>query len=298
MKVNIRYGYKGTFLSVCLEDKDCGHSMDDPQTWAHYNLYRTALTTMQQIGASVGKDPRIEKDYPILSPRHDYGNWFGLEFKAEICVGYFKLEFYQNVTPSENRNGGYYDFNKYEKFPYLMRIRLKVAIKHLIAALSPLCEHTITFTDVTKYAEERILKEYKESCHVRFHIATLDDAQLTLSDYDLIRNNKDRDEKEIVCGQTKYFYGYDGYLHRGKVYFNLNNMWWVVENDTTLRNIACFELFDRTDEPIRRQLKPEDQIAKLKSERKRQIEKENFLRCNAIQKHINELSMQLSLVNQ
>ena len=39
MKVNIRYGYKGTFLSVCLEDKDCGHCRDDAKKWENYNHY-------------------------------------------------------------------------------------------------------------------------------------------------------------------------------------------------------------------------------------------------------------------
>lgn len=71
-------------------------------------------------------------------------------------------------------------------------------------------------------------------------------------------------------------------------------MWWVIENDITLSNKASFELFDRTDEPIRRVLSADKKLNKLKEERWRQIEAENFLRCNSIQKEIDKLRNQIA----
>lgn len=294
LKVDIRFGYKNPFLSVCLLGDNPNDRFDKAHNWVHHHLYCAALRAMRQKGAEVGKDPRIEKDARILSRFHGYGNWHGLEFKSEIHMGNFTLEFFQNVTPSENRNGGYYDFDKYKKFPYLIRIRLKVAINTLISVLKPLCDATVTFTDFPEKSEERILNDYQKSCHKRKNVSSLADAQSTLCDYDLSQNNNDRDKKKMLCGDLKYFYDYDGYLHRGIVYHNLNNMWWVIENDITLRNIASFYLFDRTNEPLRMVLSADKKLEKLKAERSRQIKAENFLRCNSIQKEINKLINQLA----
>lgn len=294
IKVNIRFGYKTPFISVCISGSNPNNPWDKAHNWVHHHLYCVALQTMRKKGAKVGEDPRIKKEFPILNRFHGYGNWHGLEFKSEIQANNFVLDFFQNITPSENRNGGYYDFDKYKKFPYLIRLRLKVAINSIIAALNPLCDATVTFVDLPEKSEERVLKDYRESCHKRKNISSLADAQSTLSEYDLHSNNKDRDQKEIKCGDLKYFYSYDGYLHRGIVYHHLNNMWWVIENDITLSNKASFELFDRTDEPIRRVLSADKKLNKLKEERGRQIEAENFLRCNSIQKEIDKLRNQIA----
>lgn len=293
LKVNICFGYENPFLNVTIKESNPNSCWDKAHNWVHHHLYCVALQTMRKKGAKVGEDLCIKKEYPILNRFHGYGNWHGLEFKSEIHANNFVLEFFQNITPPENRNGGYYDFNKYKKFPYLIRLRLKVAINSIIAALKPMCDATVTFVDLPKKSEERVLREFRESCHKRKNILSLADAQYTLSDYDLCSNNKDRDKKEIKCGDLKYFYSYDGYLHRGIVYHNLNNMWWVIENDITLRNIASFDLFDRTDEPIRRVLSADKKLKRLIEERGRQIEAENFLRCSKIQREIDKLRKQM-----
>ena len=54
----------------------------------------------------------------------------------------------------------------------------------------------------------------------------------------------DRDKKTIRNGDIKYFRGRDGYLYRGRVYHDLNNMWWVITDKYTVRKAAAFELFD------------------------------------------------------
>lgn len=288
LKVNIRFGYKNPFLSVCLLGDNPNDRWDKVHNWVHHHLYCAALHAMRQKGAEVGKDPHIEKDARILSRFHGYGNWHGLEFKSEIHMSNFTFEFFQNVTPSENRNGGYYDFDKYKKFPYLLKLRLKVAIKHLIESIAPLCDATITFTDSHGTSEERILKSYAESCHWP-NVKTLEDVAPNMRPYNQGRDSNDRDGKRINCGEVKYFYSYDGYLHRGIVYHNLNNMWWVIENDTVYSNKACFELFDRKNEPIRKALNPEKKLEKLKAELNRQIKEENFIRCNIIKKEIDKL---------
>ena len=79
-------------------------------------------------------------------------------------------------------------------------------------------------------------------------------------------NARDRDNKRIENGQVKYFRDRHGRLARGQVYHNINNMWWVVLNETAYNNVACFDLFDPTPEDfekrriVRDRAKPEEKV--------------------------------------
>ena len=288
IKVNIRYGYENPFLSVCIENPQ-SERFSKVKDMEHFNLWCAAKKALRDKGAFVRIDKGTKERYKCLSQYNGYGSWERLEFSTEIYTTGLKFEFFQNSTKSENKNGGKFDFDKYKKFPYLLKLRLKLAIKTLIEALLPICESTITFTDDPKISADRILKRRSECGR---NVKTLDDIQSSMCEYDFAYNHsKDRDKKEIKCGEIKYFYDYDGYIHRGLVYHNSNSMWWVIENKLTLRSISSFNLFDRTDEPIRRELEVKEKIEKLIDERNRQIKAENFIRCNAIQKIINKLKL-------
>lgn len=291
LKVDIRYGYNDPFLSVCIETPNI-ERFCKVKEYEHFALWCAGKKALRSKGAFIGIDKTLKMRYKCLNQYHGYGSWERLEFVTEIYRTGLKFEFFQNVTTPKNRNGGRYDFDKYKKFPYLLKLRLKVAIRTLIEAISPLCDATITFTDSPTNAVDVMLKDYSGSCH-KNSIKTLGDVQASMKSYDLSQNNNDRDKKKIMCGELKYFYSHDGYLHRGIVYHNLNNMWWVIENDITLSNKASFELFDRTNEPIRRVLDGKKKLEKLMAERGRQIQAENFLRCNSIQKEIDKLKTQL-----
>ena len=87
-------------------------------------------------GFEVRKDPEVDK---II--RNDY--WIGkrgdLEFHAEKYPNGFKIEFFQNVV-HENRNGGRYDFDKFQKMPYMIRLQYKKYINQLIRLLKCLVD--------------------------------------------------------------------------------------------------------------------------------------------------------------
>ena len=71
-------------------------------------------------------------------------------------------------------------------------------------------------------------------------------------------------------GETKYFRDWSGYLLRGKVYHNINNMWWVLLADGKVRNVACFDLFDLKETDFRGRRK-EHRPPKEYVERKEQL---------------------------
>ena len=158
-----------------------------------------------------------------------------------------------------------------EKMPYLIRIRYKKYMNKIIELLKMLVVVDDKTSKRPKLAEERIKCLYVESCHheqkdTNFDLRSLDG--LTQPTY----SGLDRDKKVLHNGDIKYFRDYNGYLARGAVYRNLNNMWYVITDKYTLRNIAAHELFDLAPDDFRgRQKKPK--IPKEYKERRDVISK-------------------------
>lgn len=73
-----------------------------------------------------------------------------------------------------------------------------------------------------------------------------------------VYNAKDRDGKVLLNGDIKYFRdGCNGYLYRGKIYHNINNMWWVIVDKRNVRNVASFQLFDLSESDCLRRKAPD-----------------------------------------
>lgn len=232
--------------------------------YVHYGTFHRLMNFLADQGFKVSKDPEIEKCYKRLSKDYRYGILGELEFKAHRYPNGFKIEFFQNIN-FENPNGGYYDFNKFEKMPYLMKKKFELLRTKITQYLTDL-DYVDRTKSETRFAVDFIKADYVNSWH----------KPQTSMDFDLSEidgtgvepyNGTDRDGKPILNGQIKYFRDFDGYLVRGKVYHNINNMWWVITNKTSRTNICCSSLFDRTpDDKIGRQKKgeiPKDKQAYL-----------------------------------
>ena len=201
---------------------------------------------------NVQKDPEVSK---IIQKDYYIGKFHDLEFEGQKYPAGFKISFFQNVV-HENPNGGRYDFDKLPKMPYMTRLqytKFKNKILRLLKSLVPDIMDDSSFSP--KLAEEWIKCRYVESCHYEqentdFDLRSLDGQ--TVEPY----NGMDRDKKTIRNGEIKYFRGHDGYLYRGRVYHDLNNMWWVITDKYTVRKIAAFELFDLAPGDKRGRLAP------------------------------------------
>lgn len=220
----------------------------------HYGYFYRCMNLLSAEGFIVRKDPDVAK-----SIRNDY--WIGklgdVEFAAHKYPNGFCIEFFQNVY-FENPNGGRYDFEKYKKMPYLIKMQFLKYMGKIVAFLRIL-EPDIS--DQTKHypklAEDWIKCRYVEDWFHEQKDTDFDIHSLDGLAAEPPSNGLDRDKKEIHNGEIKYFRGYDGYLYRGRVYHNCNNMWWVITDKYTVRNIANFELFDLMPEDFRgRKKKP------------------------------------------
>ncbi len=207
--------------------------------YRHYGYFYQLINMLAAEGFNVCMNPDVDK---IIRSDHWIGKRGDLEFYAEKYPGGFKIGFFQNVV-HENSHGGKYDFDKFRKMPYMIQLQYKKYMNQLIRLLKGITDVKDITSRSPKLAEEWIKCRYVESCHheqkdTDFDLRILDGQ--TQPPY----NGMDRDKKTIRNGDIKYFRGRDGYLYRGRVYHDLNNMWWVIMGKYTVRKAAAFELFD------------------------------------------------------
>lgn len=229
----------------------------------HYAILHRVLNMMRDRGFQIGRDPGVHK---CITKDHWYGRKGDLEFKAERYPAGFNLKFYQNLF-FENPHGGYYDFDRYSKMPYMIKLMFRNEIRHIKSFLESLgCvdDSVPVFT----YASDKVKYNFVESWHYpqktmeEFELSDLDGQTCEMS-----YNNIDRDKKTIYNGQIKYFRDQNGRLGRGRVYHDLNNMWWVILNTYNCTRVADFELFDPTPDDYyirrkKRDVKPKEYLLK------------------------------------
>jgi hypothetical protein len=218
-----------------------GPRQSDWSKYEHYGLFCKLMNYLGSIGFAVSQDPEVLKKYHRIHKDHYYGRQRNLEFKANRYPAGFNIEFFQNIV-HENKCGGYYDFDKYEKMPYLIKKQFDLTARKISRfLLAEGIQEKPKF--IPKTAEEYIKHDFAESWHhpqkdMKFELSDLDGQ--TSDSY----NNESRDGSVLHNGDIKYFRGWNGYLNRGRIYHNINNMWWVITDSTTVKNVASFELFD------------------------------------------------------
>lgn len=239
-----------TFINDTDEKKDSFGN-----DWSHYPIYHRLINFMRDRGFEIEVDKTVHK---IIRRGRFRGYKGDLKFRSERYPRGFKVEFYQEKS-LEGKCSGEYDFDKFEKMPYLMKLTWINETKKMGNFLKSLEFGIIDGTEpMYKNSQEKIKHNFVKCWHhpqnnMNFKLSDLDGTTCEGS-----YNNTDRDKKTIYNGQIKYFRHWNGRLMRGKVYHNINNMWWVILNDTERRNIADFELFDVTEEDFKTRRKVKD----------------------------------------
>lgn len=227
-----------------------------PSDWhfkyPHFGTFHRVLNMLRDEGFTIKNDANVVK---CIRKDHYIGCRGDLELYAERYPAGFKIEFFQNVV-FENPNGGRYDFNKFEKMPYLIRLQCIKYRRKIVALLNWLEDLEDHSRQNPRLAEEWIKTRYVEEWHheqkdMNFNLSDTDGQ--TQEPY----NGRDRDSQTIHNGDVKYFRHWNGRLYRGRVYHNINNMWWVICDRFTVRNVASFNLFDlKPQDNRRRHVKP------------------------------------------
>jgi len=125
-------------------------------------------------------------------------------------------------------------FDKLRKMPYLRRLAFFWIRNNILALLGRL-GFTIRQGNEGLSPMDRILKDRRESWHWKPGINHADGQP----DY----NVQDADKVRLQDGDVRYFWSPNGRLCRGRAYYNLNNMWWVITSGGDLHNEAAWRLF-------------------------------------------------------
>lgn len=236
---------------------------------------------LKQRGFTIQTDQIILEEYPILADSHWEGAKGNLLFKSRIYPAGFSIEFYQEVN-TKNPNGGYYDFDKIEMMPYLIRCEFLIVRKYISQIIEQ--EGFVnTAEPAFKYAIDKVMHKIKSCWHYK--------EGKELPEYEIPSyNSRDKNDKQLRNGEVKYFYGYKKRLMRGTIYHNINNMWWVVINKHEYRNVAAFELFDLDlEKPVVRRIKNKQMPQRIRTEKLR----EKFKDIGLSYQKINEEHIQM-----
>lgn len=251
----------------------------------HYKLLKKLLKHLKkEKGYKATKNPYYEKEYKRLSKYHrlikinDFLICIEIEnqgFKIEL--GYEKNMFYGN---------NFWSFRDYRRkeLSYLEVKRIELEIRRIAKFLSSQNVEIDDRRKINLTPEEKILKGKRESGHS--NATNLDEIADEMSKYQLAHCNNDQNGKKIKNGEVKYFYNYymGNRLCKGKVYFGLNQSWYVMLS----KEVVCIQardLFDYTPTlPKRRSLDQIEQERKIKRLLDTELRSENYNRVSVLSK--------------
>jgi hypothetical protein len=250
-----------------INDSDEKHDRfgADWNNWSHYKMLDELIRFMRKRKFSIKHDASVHK---CIRKDHWVGVKGELRFVLHRYPRGFSFKFYQEVV-TVNRHGGRYDFDKFKKAPYLIRLSWINETNKMSAFLESLGIENCTGKTYS-LAEDKIKAHFVDSWHHPQKDMNFALKDLNGTTCEGTYNNTDRDKKTIYNGEVKYFRDYRGRLCRGIVYHNINNMWWVILNKFNYTNEADFSLFDPADDDfkIRRKVrdkKPKEYIEKVES---------------------------------
>lgn len=238
------------------------------ENYVHKPLFEKCLRAFKAMGYKVTANPYYQENFKCLSKYHKYAIKDGLECEIEICQTNFKFEFFQNLIQGERKPGdGKYEFKKLELMPYLMQKQMELAFNKLIKIIS--AEHSITVeqVDTPVLSANAIVKHCTNNHWKVGSPVTVDDIVNCVRKDEGSYNTLDKNKKQIISGEIKYFRdSRTGRLMYGKAYHNINNMWWVILDKFKYTNIACFELFDATEDDFKQRRKVKNRMPESKKQ--------------------------------
>lgn len=167
-----------------------------------------------------------------------------LKGELEISGRTIKFEMWQDVTPSENPNGGKYDFDKLERMPYVLRLEVERTRRRI---RDYLCNVFTDYTMSTRRPSKRIPGETAIESISRSWAenerSTPDkwEAYARKKAVEDVYNNKARDGVVIQHGQKVYTTDFKGRWLVGQAYAD-GGMWYVVTGPYTYERKSSNEI--------------------------------------------------------
>lgn len=150
-------------------DADLGLWLDDPRDPMVRKARDAVVRLLRARGWSIGLDPHTLKHFRAISKDHHRGKHpGGLEVKIGASGRHLEIKFFQNVANVENRSGGEYDFDRWQRMPYLIRLRYEAEVRAIARAIADLGLPDLVRVRRQITRVERILDDRVDSCHGRY----------------------------------------------------------------------------------------------------------------------------------
>jgi hypothetical protein len=200
-----------------------------------------------------------------------------LKAHLDISGRCIKLEMWQDVTPSENRNGGRYDFDKAARMPYLLRIEMERTRRRIrdylcnvfVGYVFKPSDPKIGFNGVT--ALEFAAHGRRTSGH---YVPALDRASISNSGQD-----KSGDGYPLENGTPVYAIDYYGRVVTGVAFYSLNGNWQVITGRYDLIHVWHKQIFVKSPGNVQARRNASQRRKRLESEMSKAVTAMKFERA-------------------
>jgi hypothetical protein len=265
-------------IDLRLNDTRLGIWQDDPNDPSfRREIFLGLIAHLRGRGWIVAPDSNVLDHHQCISPNYKMARRDNMRASLETCGRSCSIEFWSTASRQSNKNGQRYDFDKFARMPYLDRNRFLLERQKVLAWLVMVSDVTATPNSnrtAHPLAADFIAARYAESWH--------SDKELGRPICRYKGNASSADGGIIEHGCTVWFRGRDGRWRRGQAFYNINNMWWVVENKFDVRNLPCFELYRNTPSDLREKRKDRVRRAALERELRAAMRSEDQRRSTVI----------------
>jgi UvrB/uvrC motif len=155
--------------SFTEHDATLGLWLDDPRDPMVRKARNELVRLLRARGWRMGLDPETLKQYRCIAKDHHRGKHpGGLEVKVLASGRHLEIVFFQNVANGENRHGGEYDFDRWQRMPYLIRLRYETEVRAISRLFTGLGLPDLQRVARGRTSVERILNDRAGSWHGRY----------------------------------------------------------------------------------------------------------------------------------
>lgn len=243
-------------------------------------VFARIVQTLRRIGWTVAHWEDAARYRAISNSRRSCSKG---DLRGELSVDGRHIEFkmWQDLTPSENPNGGRYDFDKEKRMPYVLRLEMERTRRRIRDYLcnvfseyefEPPRYPVMGLMGLT--AEEIAAHARRTNGHYR---AALDHAEISMAS-----NAIARDGGTIVHGAKVWAIDRKGRVITGTAYYGLNNSWQIVTGRYGLTFCHTGEIFTSQPDGLRVKRNERERRKRLESELSKAVKAMDFDRAKVL----------------
>lgn len=258
-----------------------------------HRVMESVKHVFRKAGWRLRRDPETLKHFPTLAPFRLYSKNNGLEVKLSLSGRVVDVQFFQNVQNVENSHGNYYDFDKFERMPYLMQKRTLLMFRRLEAHLmakfgyGPASREFPQVGPLGSTAKEFAEHRIRTSGHFK--------PELGHAEYGMRCNCTSRDGQPLNHGDFVYFRDYDGRWGYGQAFYSLNSSWFIVTGRYGYHVTHTGQMYVAKPANLRERDNIDRGIRRLQRELAAAVKAEDFLLAHKLKTIIARLAPPLKL---